>query len=98
LWCAQTRSPICPYATVMPITSDLYAGVTVRIDLEPTSENGSRLPSQVMVDRPITPRFSDMGGVIGRLDVATMRAITRQPAVVLGIGAGTGTSRRRSPA
>jgi hypothetical protein len=32
--------------------------------------------------------------VIGRLDVATMRTITRQLAVMLGIGAGTGRSRR----
>jgi mRNA interferase MazF len=82
------------YATVVPITSDLYEGVAMRIDLEPTSENGLQTPSQVMVDWPITLRFSDMGEVIGRLDVATMRTITRQLAVMLGIGAGTGRSRR----
>jgi mRNA interferase MazF len=82
------------YATVVPITSDLYEGVALRINLEPTAENGLRVPSQVMVDWPITLRFSDMGEVIGRLDVATMRTITQQLAVMLGIGAGTGRSHR----
>lgn len=88
------------YATVLPITSELYQDLTMRIDLEPTPENGLRLPSQIMVDWPVTLRLSDMGGVIGRLDAATMRAITRQLAVVLGIGAGTRrvtTPRSRMP-
>ena len=34
-------------------------------------------------------RFSDMGQAIGQLDAATMRVITRQIAVVLGIGVDT---------
>jgi mRNA interferase MazF len=60
----------------------------MRIDIEPGQENGLRAPSQVMVDWPQTIRLSEMGQAIGRLNVATMRAITRQMAVVLGIGAG----------
>ena len=47
-----------------------------------------------MVDWPQTLRLSDMGQKIGRLDMATMATITRQMAVVLGIGSGTGRSRR----
>jgi hypothetical protein len=47
-----------------------------------------------MVDWPQTVRFSDMGEAIGSLDSAAMRAITRQMAVVLGIGSETGRSRR----
>jgi hypothetical protein len=47
-----------------------------------------------MVDWPQTVRFADMGDVIGRIDVATMRAITRQVAVVLGIGVNPGRLRR----
>ena len=61
----------------------------MRIDLEPNAENGLLEPSQVMVDWPQTVRFSDMGAAIGRLDMGTMRTITRQMAVVLGIGAST---------
>jgi mRNA interferase MazF len=75
---------------VLPITTDLRSGVSLRIDLVPTEENGLRMASQVMVDWPQTVRFSDMGEVIGRLDAATMQAITRQVAVVLGIGSPSG--------
>jgi mRNA interferase MazF len=81
------------YATVLPITTDLRAGFSMRIDLAPTPENGLRAASQVMVDWPQTVRLDDMGQAIGRLDMAAMQAITRQVAVALGIGSG-GRSRR----
>jgi mRNA interferase MazF len=83
-----------PYATVLPITTDLRAGVSMRIDLSPNPENGLRAVSQVMVDWPQTIRFTDMGQAIGHIDVATMRVITRQLTVVLGIGSGNGRPRR----
>jgi mRNA interferase MazF len=82
------------YATVLPITTDLRADVGMRIDLVPSQENGLRAVSQVMVDWPQTVRFADMGQTIGRLDMAIMRVITRQMAVVLGIGSGSGRPRR----
>jgi mRNA interferase MazF len=81
------------YATVLPITTDVRAGFSLRIDLAPTEENGLRAASQVMVDWPQTVRFSDIGQAIGCLDMATMQAITRQMAVVLGIGS-SGRPRR----
>lgn len=83
------------YATVLPITTDLRELATMRIDIAPAAENGLREPSQVMTDWPQTVRLFDMGAVIGRLDAATMRSITRQMAVVLGIG--DGARRRRRP-
>jgi mRNA interferase MazF len=49
------------YATVLPITTDLRAGVSMRIDLAPSAENGLRAAPQVMVDWPQTVRFADMG-------------------------------------
>jgi len=83
------------YATVLPITTELRADVhSLRIDVAPTPENGLREPSQVMVDWPQTVRFSDMGAAIGHLDPAIMHTITRQMAIVLGIGNG---STRRPP-
>jgi mRNA interferase MazF len=82
------------YATVLPITTELRAGVSLRIDLAPNQENGLRAASQVMVDWPQTVRFSGMGQAIGRLDVPTMQAITRQMAVVLGIGLTRGRPHR----
>ena len=81
-------------ATVLPVTSELRTGVSLRIDVAPTQENGLRAASQVMVDWPQTVRCADMGQAIGLLDAATMRAITRQMAVVLGIGSETSRSRR----
>jgi mRNA interferase MazF len=82
------------YVTVLPITTDLRAGISVRIDLAPTQENGLRAASQVMVDWPQTIRFADMGQAIGHLDMAIMQVITRQMAVVLGIGSSSGRPRR----
>jgi len=82
------------YATVLPITTDLRADVSLRIDLAPGAGNGLRAPSQMTVNWPQTVRLSDMGAVIGSLDTATMRAITRQMAVVLGIGSDTSRARR----
>jgi mRNA interferase MazF len=81
------------YATVLPITTERREGISMRIDLEATTGNGLRERSQVMVDWPQTVRCSDMGEVIGRLDPETMRTVTRQMAVVLGIGYGTGRTR-----
>ena len=75
-----------PCATVLLITSDPRDDISLRVDIAPGTENGLRTAFQVMVDWPQTVRLSAMGEVIGRLDVATMRAITRQLAVVLGIG------------
>jgi mRNA-degrading endonuclease toxin of MazEF toxin-antitoxin module len=91
------------YATVLPITTELRADISMRIDVAPNQENGLRAASQVMVDWPQTVRFSDMGQAIGQLDAAIMQVVTRQMAVVLGIGhsrarragaAGAGLARR----
>jgi mRNA interferase MazF len=83
------------YATVLPITTELRLGISMRIDLAPSPENGLREASQVMVDWPQTVRLSDMGQAIGQVDMAIMRTIMQQIAVVLGIGpSGIGRSRR----
>jgi mRNA interferase MazF len=78
------------YATVLLITTDIRKEVSMRIDLLPTLENGLREKSQVMADWPQTVRIADMGEVIGHLDAALMQAITRELAIVLDIGSGTG--------
>jgi mRNA-degrading endonuclease toxin of MazEF toxin-antitoxin module len=82
------------YATVLPITTELRPGISMRVAIEPNHENGLRAASQVMVDWPQTVRLGDMGQAIGWLDMTTMRTITRQIAVVLGIGSSPGRSRR----
>lgn len=81
-----------PYATVLPITSELRTNASMRLDVAASPDTGLRVASQVMVDWPQTVRLTDMGQVVGRLDMEAMRAVTRQLAVVLGIG-GTGKLR-----
>ena len=78
------------YAAVLPITTELRPGFSVRIDIEASEGTGLRLPSQVMVDWPQTIRLSAIGEVIGAVDLPTMHAITRALALILGIAEGAG--------
>ncbi len=79
-----------PYATILPLTTELRPEVDFRITVQPTEQNGLREVSQIMVDWPQTVRAKTMGAVIGRLDDFTMRVATEQLAIVLGIGSGEG--------
>ena len=85
------------YATVLPITTDLRVSASLRIDVAPSEQNGLREASQVMVDWPQTVGIAEMGAIVGQLEEATMRAITRQMAIVLGIGETARRSRQTSP-
>jgi len=64
-----------PSITLLPLTSDLRDWPLFRIPIEPTEENGLRRHSHVMVDRATTVSRNKIGGIIGRLDVGTMRAV-----------------------
>ncbi len=75
------------YATILPLTTELRSEIDFRITVEPTEQNGLREVSQIMVDWPQTVRAEKVGAVIGQLDAATMRRVTEQIAIVLGIGA-----------
>jgi mRNA interferase MazF len=79
-----------PYATILPLTSELRQEVDFRITVQPTEQNGLREVSQIMVDWSQTVRATTMGAIIGRLDDSAMRAATEQLAVVLGIGSSEG--------
>lgn len=85
-----------PYATVLPLTTELRADISFRVDLTPNPENGLHAASQVMIDWPQTIRYGDIGQAIGKLDLATMRVITRQMAVVLDIRPSRGATSRRA--
>ena len=47
--------------------------------------NGLTKRSQIMVDKPQTPARGRLGGVIGRLDDATLLQLNRALAVFLGL-------------
>lgn len=74
-----------PSLTILPLTSELRATPLFRIDVEPDAANGLRKPSQVMVDKVQTVPREKVGAPIGRLDEATLLAVTRALAVFLGL-------------
>ena len=70
---------------VLPLTGTLLDLPLLRVTLEPSEANGQHQPSQVMVHRPQIVARDKIGGVIGRLDEATMLAVNRLLALVLGL-------------
>jgi len=74
-----------PAVTVLPITSTLLDAPLLRVQVEPSGQNGLAKRSQIMVDKPQTPSRGKMGGVIGHLEDATMLQVNRALAVFLGL-------------
>jgi mRNA interferase MazF len=62
--------------TVCPLTSRLAGSLDLRVLIEPTPENGLRLPSEVQVDKVTTTRRSLVAREIGHLTDAQMAAIS----------------------
>jgi mRNA interferase MazF len=56
-----------------------------RLEVKPTPANGLREVSQVMVDKILAVRRDRCGAVTGRLDDATMLALNRMLALVVGL-------------
>jgi mRNA interferase MazF len=63
------------YFTYLPITSDLLRVPDIRIALLPTSQNGLRLPSEVMVDMIQTSSSSRFDKTIGTLNAETLQRV-----------------------
>jgi mRNA interferase MazF len=70
---------------VCQLTSDLADAPDFRITIEPKPENGLRLKSQVMADKPVTIRRERIGQKIGRLDDQEMARLGIALAFVLGL-------------
>jgi mRNA interferase MazF len=56
-----------------------------RVTVEPTTENGLRKASQVMIDRAVTLPRTNAGRSFGRLDAAVMGKVERALAAFLGL-------------
>jgi mRNA interferase MazF len=56
-----------------------------RVTIEPSAENGLRVTSQVMIDKTTAVPRDKIGSVIGHVDAATMRMVSR--ALVRFVGA-----------
>jgi len=69
--------------TVLPLISSGFVPALTRIDIAPSSSNGLRVASQIVVHRPATIGRDKVSRVIGRADPTTMVAVTRALAVFL---------------
>lgn len=70
---------------VLPLTSYLTDSEPCRVLIEPSSMNGLRERSLVMVDKPATVLREKTGPVIGRLSPEEISAVNRALAIFLGI-------------
>lgn len=73
-----------PSVTLLPVTSELRATPLFRVAVDPSSDNGLHVPSQVMVDKAQSVPRDKVGAVIGHLDAETLLAVNRALAVFLG--------------
>ena len=70
---------------VCQLTSELADAPDFRVTIEPEPENGLRLTSQVMVDKPVTIRRERIRRKIGRLGNQDMARLGIALAFVLGL-------------
>lgn len=70
---------------VCQLTSELVDAPDFRVTIDPRRENGLRLTSQVMADKPVTIRRERIGRKIGRLDTQDMARLSAALAFVLGL-------------
>ena len=70
---------------VCPLTSELADAPDFRVTIEPKPENGLRLKSQVMADKPVTVRRDRIGQKIGRLGDQDMARLGIALAFVMGL-------------
>ncbi len=70
---------------VCQLTSELMDAPDFRVTIEPTPENGLRLKSQVMADKPVTVRRERIGRKIGKLSSQDMARLGIALAFVLGL-------------
>ena len=84
LWVQSDLFDAHPSVTVLPVTSELRNAPLFRIRVEPTTANGLRIVSEIMVDKAHTVPHEKVGRVIGRLEDETMSAVNRALATFLG--------------
>jgi mRNA interferase MazF len=70
---------------VCQLTSELVDAPDFRVTVDPRPENGLRVMSQVMADKPVTIRRERVGQKIGRLSTQDMARLTAALAFVLGL-------------
>jgi mRNA interferase MazF len=69
---------------ICQITSEL-AEANFRITIEPASQTGLRVRSQVMADKPVAVRRERIGQRVGRLEASDMTRLNAALAFVMGL-------------
>ncbi len=74
-----------PSVTVLRLTSELHDWPAFRVTIAPSPENRLRAPSQVMIDKAVTVPKEKVGKTFGRLEEATMLAVSRALVAFFGL-------------
>ena len=74
-----------PSVTLCLVTSTLRDAPIFRITVDPSPANGLQRVSQIQIDKILTVARERVGGVVGRLDEATLLKVNRSLAVFVGI-------------
>lgn len=74
-----------PSVTILPLTSELRGAALFRIDVAPSTGNGLRKPSQIMLDKVSTLAREKVSARIGRVDEQTLAQVNRSLMVWLGL-------------
>jgi|307.fasta_scaffold568458_2 mRNA interferase MazF len=70
--------------SLVPVSSFRRNAPLLRVDIAPSTDDGLTASSQAMIDTLQSVRIRRIGGVIGQLDTADLRRITRAVAMYLG--------------
>ncbi|HXP74713.1 MAG TPA: type II toxin-antitoxin system PemK/MazF family toxin [Stellaceae bacterium] len=70
---------------VCQMTSALVDAPAFRVAIDPSAENGVRVKSQVMADKPVTIRRERIGRMLGRLNGDEIARLNTALAFVMGL-------------
>jgi mRNA interferase MazF len=76
-----------PSVTLLPVTTTIVDSPLFRVTVDPSSRNGLRAVSQVMVDKAATVRRDRVAETIGSLDDDVMVRVNRALVLWFGIAA-----------
>jgi mRNA interferase MazF len=74
-----------PSVVICQMTSDVVDAPDFRVIIEPNEENGLRIRSQVMADKPVTVRRERIGQLVGRFTDADIGRLNIALAFVMGL-------------
>lgn len=83
----QTDALPAAHASVVvcQLTSECRDAPDFRVTIDPSKQNGLRVRSQVMADKPVTVRRERIGRQVGRLDDKDISRLNVALALVMGL-------------